>query len=120
MPSREHDVGSAAEFGDCEPKGVSVEGRALVLVRAGDAFFAARDICPHQAARLSEGEVRGTTAPCKPGEDVRYGREGEILVCPWHGWEYDLTTGRALVDPDRVRVATYPVRVVDDRVLVAM
>ena len=120
MPSREHDVGSAADFGDCVPQRVAVNGRGLVLVRAGDAFFAARDVCPHQAARLSDGHVEGTTLACKPGQDVRYGREGEILVCPWHGWEYDLTTGRALVDGDRVRVATYPVRVVDGRVLVAM
>ncbi|MBT5714935.1 Rieske 2Fe-2S domain-containing protein [Candidatus Poribacteria bacterium] len=113
-------MGSAADLDDGKPRRGEVNGRALVLVRAGAAVFAVRDVCPHQAARLSDGHVEGTTLACKPGQDVRYGREGEILVCPWHGWEYDLTTGRALVDPDRVRVATYPVRVVDDRVLVTM
>ncbi len=118
MPSTEHDVGAVVEFGDGEPRRVSADGRALVVVRSGDRVFAARDVCPHQAARLSDGAVCGTTLPCKPGEDVRYGRDGEILVCPWHGWEYDLTTGRGLAEPDRVRIATYSARVDEGRDLV--
>ena len=40
-----------------------------------------------------------------------WGRHGEILHCPWHGWECDLTTGRAICEPDRTRVRTYEVTV---------
>jgi nitrite reductase/ring-hydroxylating ferredoxin subunit len=120
MRSTEHDVGPAAGFAVGSPTRVIVGGKALVVVRTVSGVMAARDVCPHQAARLSDGVVSGTTLGCKPGGDVVYGREGEILVCPWHGWEYDLATGRALVDPSRVRVATYPARVSDDRVLVTV
>jgi 3-phenylpropionate/trans-cinnamate dioxygenase ferredoxin subunit len=43
-------------------------------------------------------------------------REGEILRCPWHGWEFDLRDGRSVIDPDGTRVRaylveTYPVEV---------
>ena len=52
----------------------------------------------------------------EPGE-YRWGREGEILACPWHGWEFDLLTGEALVDR-RKRLRLYPVTVRDDTVYV--
>ena len=120
MPSTVHDAGVLADFEECAPRRVNVGGRALVLVRAGERIHAARDVCPHQGARLSDGVVSGTPLACKPGDDVQYGRYGEVLVCPWHGWEYDLTTGRGLADPENVRIATYPVTVAGGRVLVAM
>jgi 3-phenylpropionate/trans-cinnamate dioxygenase ferredoxin subunit len=40
-----------------------------------------------------------------------YERGGEILRCPWHGWEFDLRDGRSVVDPERTRVRSYPVEV---------
>ena len=46
----------------------------------------------------------------KPYDLVRE-REGEILRCPWHGWEFDVTTGRSVFMPDAVRVKSYPVDV---------
>jgi nitrite reductase/ring-hydroxylating ferredoxin subunit len=41
-------------------------------------------------------------------ESIAYEREGEILKCPWHQWEFDIKTGQALYDPD-LRVRTYKV-----------
>jgi 3-phenylpropionate/trans-cinnamate dioxygenase ferredoxin subunit len=38
-------------------------------------------------------------------------RDGEILRCPWHGWEFDLTTGQSVFLPEGVRVKSYPVGV---------
>jgi nitrite reductase/ring-hydroxylating ferredoxin subunit len=53
--------------------------------------------------------VSGTSLPSKVYEYI-YGREGCILRCPWHGWEFDLRTGEHLVDPEtrlkEVRVET--------------
>ena len=47
----------------------------------------------------------------KPGGEYRYERRGEILRCPWHGWEYDVTTGQSWVDPASVRTRRYEVEV---------
>jgi 3-phenylpropionate/trans-cinnamate dioxygenase ferredoxin subunit len=76
----------------------------------GGRFHALRNLCPHQQAPLCEGRIMGTTLASRPGTYV-YGREGQILRCPWHGWEFDLTTGRSVFDPDGCRVKQYPVSV---------
>ena len=81
-------------------------------------IVAALNLCPHELAPVCKGKVRGTTLPSPPGE-YRWGREGEILACPWHGWEFDLLTGRALAD-ERVRLRRYPVTVEDDTIFVTI
>jgi nitrite reductase (NADH) small subunit len=88
-----------------------------VVVRVGDRFCALVDRCPHQGAPLSAGLVTGTTLPAAVGEHP-WDREGEIIKCPWHGWEFDLLTGRSLCDPRRERVRVLATEVRDGRVYV--
>lgn len=90
---------------------VEVEGRSIGVFNVGGVFHAIRNLCPHQGAPLCEGRVLGTTLPSRPGEYI-LGRTGEIVRCPWHGWEFDITTGRSVFDPGRCRVRSYPVTVV--------
>ena len=88
---------------------VDVDGREIVVARVGDDILAVRNICPHQGAPLGEGRLSGTMVPSAVGEFC-YGREGEILRCPWHGFEFDMRTGRSLHDPARMRVKSYAAR----------
>jgi nitrite reductase (NADH) small subunit len=62
-------------------------------------FYAWRNVCPHAGAPVCLGRVCGTRLPSLVYE-YNYGRDNEILRCPWHGWEFDLKTGEHLVDPD--------------------
>ena len=48
---------------------------------------------------------------------VGYEREGEIIRCPWHAWQFDIATGECLVDP-KMRVKTYPIIVDGDDIIV--
>ena len=57
-----------------------------------------------------EGRVGGLVESAAPGEYV-FSRPGEMLRCPWHGWEFDLRTGQSWFDPQRTRVRSYPVSV---------
>jgi nitrite reductase/ring-hydroxylating ferredoxin subunit len=50
--------------------------------------------------------------------EYEYGPDGEILQCPWHGWEFDLLTGQHLVDGSDARLRGYPVEVHDEDVYV--
>ncbi len=52
--------------------------------------------------------------PSRP-QEYTYGMERHVLRCPWHGWEFDIATGRSLFDPERTRVRTYTVVVDDDQ-----
>jgi nitrite reductase/ring-hydroxylating ferredoxin subunit len=87
----------------------------IVMCRVGDAYAALRDICPHHGAELSGGILGGTIVPCEVGR-YQYGRDGEIVRCPRHGYEFDVWTGRSLHDPERMRVKVYEVVETDDGV----
>ena len=84
----------------------------IVVVRTPDgSLFALLDKCLHQGGPLSRGRLGATSAGSEDVDDYRFERSGEILRCPWHGWEFDLATGRSVFDPDRTRVKSYPVEV---------
>jgi nitrite reductase/ring-hydroxylating ferredoxin subunit len=76
---------------------VERDGLALAVFNAGGGhFYATGPICPHEDGPLSEGWV-----------------EGGAVICPWHGFDFDLVSGLCGVDPD-LAVPVYPVRVRDE------
>lgn len=78
-------------------------------------YFAIRNVCPHAGAPLCLGTLTGTRFASRPYE-YTYARDGMVLRCPWHGWEFDLETGQTFFDP-RVRVKTYRVVAEDGEVV---
>ena len=84
-----------------EGRSVSVAGREIAIFNLGDRFAAIENTCPHQGGPLCDGIVSGTT-----------------VVCPLHGWHFDLDTGLATRASLPACVAVYPTRVVDGIVLV--
>ena len=88
---------------------------ALVCTLAGE-FYALSDFCPHQQAPLAGGRLEYQI----DAEDVGRYRltDTEVLRCPWHGYEFDLTSGRAFADPEHMRVKTYAVTVEGDDIYV--
>lgn len=84
-----------AAVGDIPPgtgKAFVVEGRRIAVFNVDGRFHAIDDLCPHDQASLAEGALLGTT-----------------IVCPWHGAEFDVTTGKVLCPPAIENVWTYPV-----------
>jgi nitrite reductase/ring-hydroxylating ferredoxin subunit len=101
---------------------VPFRGRAGIGVfNVNGTFHALRNLCPHKSGPLCTGRVSGRiVAVAPPSVDdpgLTVERDGEIIRCPWHLWEFDIATGRCLVDP-RARVKTYPVVVEGDQVVV--
>ena len=115
---RRWEVGRASELAPGERRLVEVKGHSVGIFNVNGEIIAVLNLCPHELAPVCRGRVGGTTLPSPPGE-YRWGREGEILACPWHGWEFDLQTGRALAD-ERVRLRRYPVSVEDDTIFVTI
>ena len=70
---------------------------------------------PHKGAAICKGIIGGTWPPSAPG-DLAYDREGEILICPWHGFEYDLKTGDELYRKAPTRLRVYEVIERDQKV----
>lgn len=111
-------VARASEIAPGEMRLVEVKGHSIGVFNVNGRFVAALNVCPHELAPVCRGRVGGTTVASAPGE-YRWGREGEILACPWHGWEFDLLTGKALADP-RMRLRLYPVTLEDDVVYITL
>jgi nitrite reductase (NADH) small subunit len=107
-----HLVCSIDELPPDKSKIVTLEGRSIGIFNIKGTFYALKNSCPHQAAQLCKGKVMGVMLPCGPDEYV-YGREGEIIRCPWHGWEFDITNGKSIYDPHKCLVKTYDVEVVN-------
>ena len=110
-------VAKMSEIAPGECRLVEVDGRSIGIFNVNGAVVAVLNVCPHELAPVCLGQLTGTTLPSPPGE-FRWGREGEILACPWHGWEFDLLTGKALADKRRLRL--YPVTVEDDTIFITM
>ncbi len=111
---RAHPIGRVSELPPGSRKIVEIAGRSIGVFNVDGEFYALRNVCPHQGAPLCQGSVGGTAAASAPGEYV-WEREGEILRCPWHGWEFDITTGRSVFNPHRMRVKRFDVTVARDR-----
>ena len=105
-----HIIGTVDEIPPGERKLVTIEGREDWRINVHGEFYALRNRCPHQGGALCKGRVSGFVTANVPGE-YEYTRKGEILRCPWHGWEYDIKTGQSWVDPSSVRVRSYEVEV---------
>jgi nitrite reductase/ring-hydroxylating ferredoxin subunit len=76
-------------------------------------FYALRNICPHRKAPLCKGQVTGRVTSDGPGDWQMHGPK-DVLRCPWHGWEFDIRTGRSVFNPHKVRVRAYDVTVEHD------
>jgi nitrite reductase/ring-hydroxylating ferredoxin subunit len=104
-------VATVDEIPPGERKIVDVDGRSIGVFNVGGEYFALLNRCPHQGGPLCRGNTHGFLRSAGVGE-FHYTRAGEIVRCPWHGWEYDLRTGQSWFDPGKVIVRRYEVSVV--------
>ncbi len=95
-----------------------VKGRPIAIFNLDNEFFGMLDRCPHQGGSLSAGIVTGLLQSSDPGQ-YRYTRMGEIVRCPWHGWEFDIRTGQSYCDPEKIRAKAYAVAAEPGSALVA-
>lgn len=106
-----HVVGLASAVASGERHVAEVAGRKVVIFNLDGEFFGLFNRCPHQGGDLCLGRTTGLVeAGSEPGE-YSYTRRGEILRCPWHGWEFDIRTGKSRAEPGRIRAKTYEVEV---------
>jgi nitrite reductase (NADH) small subunit len=64
-------------------KEVQVGGTPVALANVGGKFYAISNSCLHRGGPLGQGQL-----------------EGSVVTCPWHGWQFDVTTGKAVMNPN--------------------
>ena len=108
-------IGSRDDFPEGCRKILQLESRGKTIeigvFNVNGALVAYRNVCPHAGAPVCVGRICGTTKAGGVGE-YELEREGEIVRCPWHGWEFDLLNGKQLVDP-KMKLKAYEIAHLD-------
>ena len=103
-------VGRVADFPPGERRIVDQGRRSIGVFRVGDSFYALNNHCPHLGGPLCRGRMQAWVRSDRPGVYER-DTEHALVACPWHGWEYDLATGRSFLGPGEPPVRAYAVSV---------
>jgi nitrite reductase (NADH) small subunit len=93
-------VGKVTDVPVGEIREVAAGGKAIAVANVGGKFHAIDNTCLHRGGPLGEGMLEGT-----------------VVTCPWHGWQFDVITGKNSVNPAAV-VGCYAVEVKGDEVFV--
>ena len=83
-------------------KVVETGGKTIAVFNCDGAFYAIDNTCKHRGGPLGEGTLSSTT-----------------VTCPWHGWEYDVTSGECLMDAS-IKVQKFDVTVEGDDIFIAL
>lgn len=93
------DVASVEELKE-KRKIVDVNGIPVAIIPVNGKIVAIENVCAHKQGPVGEGDI-----------------EGNVITCPWHGWEFDLTTGKSLTFPTK-SIRKFPVKIQNGRVFV--
>ncbi len=119
-PKQKLPVGAVADFPVGAFRLITVGEREIGVIRLPNGeIHAMRNRCPHKAAPICRGLVGGTALPSAPGQLI-YGRDGEVVACPWHGFEYDIRSGEELYQAKPTRLRKYPVDIEDGQVVLTV
>ena len=112
-------VAPLADFKENEMLLVDVVGEEIGVVLHQNQLYAYRNYCLHQGGPICYGEILGKQEAILDEEKRLIGErfsEGTFhLVCPWHGWEYEIRTGECVTNR-KIRLHSYEVVVQDGNV----
>ena len=97
------DIAPVTELPPGERLFVEIEGTPIVIFNIAGQFYAIADVCSHDDGPVGEGDL-----------------EGYCIVCPRHGAEFDVRTGKVISMPAVVDIPAYPVRVVDGMIQIGI
>jgi len=92
-----------ADLANGERLFVEIDGKAIVVFNIAGQYYAIGDICTHDEGPLGDGLL-----------------DGNSVVCPRHGAEFDVRTGKALTMPAVVDIPAYPVKVVEGIIFIGI
>ena len=95
-----HKAAKVSDIADGQARTFEVTGTVIALFCSGGKFYAMDNRCPHRGGPLVEGHV-----------------EDNVVTCPWHAWQFDITSGKCQTMPG-TKQKTYPVKIDGDIILI--
>jgi nitrite reductase (NADH) small subunit len=87
-------VASTKDFSETNTKVVTINNFKIALFKTKDGFYAIENDCPHRGGPLGEGHL-----------------EGDVVICPWHAWSFEVKTGKCHTFPDDAPLKSFPIKV---------
>ncbi len=116
-------VGREDDIAEGGRKVIAVEGDEIGVFKVGGAFYAWKNHCPHQGGPVCQGRmIKGVEERLddeRRSLGIHYKDDSLHVVCPWHGYEFDVRTGRH-AGIASVRLANYPVTLRDGDIYVVV
>jgi nitrite reductase (NADH) small subunit len=95
-------VAKATDVSPGQIREIQVQGTTIAVANVGGQFHAINNTCLHRGGPLGQGSL-----------------QGNVVTCPWHGWTFDVTSGR-ITHNQAGGVACYPVELRGEDVYVDM
>jgi nitrite reductase/ring-hydroxylating ferredoxin subunit len=115
-------LGKLSEFPDGDCRIFSVQGLEVGVFRRGAKLIAWENRCPHYGGPVCQGKIFNRVEEVlgrdQASEGLAFARD-EHIVCPWHGYEFNLETGRHPGDP-KMRLRKLDVQALEDGVYLRM
>lgn len=115
-----------AETQDLDEDGrlnTELRGREIGIFKIDGDLYAYTSWCAHQSGPICEGDLGGTAAATFDKENLEttteWVKDGKVLRCPWHNWEYDVESGES-ISKDGVRLPSHEVREEDGEIVVTL
>jgi nitrite reductase (NADH) small subunit len=100
--SQWHRLAAVDEVPPGSARELTAGDRVIALYNVGGRFYALDGVCPHAGGPLGEGMLEGT-----------------VVTCPWHGWQFDVATGRHCLNP-RLEHTKFPLKVEGNDIFVEL
>ena len=121
MPAKETFVAEASDIKEGDRKVLPVGNTEIGVYRVNGKLYAYGNLCAHQGGPACEGllmpKVEEVLGPDKTYLRQRFNYDEWHIVCPWHAWEYDVTTGEYVVNR-KFRLPRYEVLERDGKIYV--
>lgn len=116
------EVAQVDDFKPGERRFITADGKPIGVFNIEGDYYAILNTCAHEAGPVCEGKLQGALVGeySEPGERIKEEfSDTPAIACPWHGWEYDLTTGNHLGDSE-ISLPAYEVVIKKERVYVEL
>jgi len=115
-----HEFCQLADLSEKEFLIKEINGKSIGAILVDGVVHTILNYCPHEAAEVCKGKVTGTVLPSNVGEYLYDGNQ-KVISCPWHGWEFDIKSGKALFESEKsYRLKTIKNSIVNNKIYVGV
>ena len=116
-------VGQVSEFPESGRLVIELDGVEVGVFRRNGQFSAYENVCPHMGGPVCQGKIIGRVeeriADDKTSRGFAFSADRTNIVCPWHGYEFDIATGQHQGNP-RMRLRPVKIEIIDDDIVVTL